>query len=38
MQNRLDITTTRISKAEERIGSIEDKFMENNKTEKKRET
>ena len=37
MQNRLDIITMRIEEAEDRIGDIDDKIMENNKAEKKRE-
>ena len=35
MQNKLDIVTARIEEAEERIGEIEDKTMENNKAEKR---
>jgi len=37
MQNQLDIITMRMKEAEERIGDIEDKIMENNEVEKKRE-
>ena len=37
MQNRLDIVTTRIEEAEDRIGDIADKTMENNESENKTE-
>ena len=37
MQNQLDVMTMRMSKAEEQISDIEDKIMENNEAEKKRE-
>ena len=37
MQNRWDIMTMRSEEAEERIGDTEDKIMENNEAEKKRE-
>ena len=37
MQNKLDRVTMRIKEAEERIGEIEGKIMENNEAEKKRE-
>ena len=37
MQNKLDTGTVRTEKAEERIGEIEDKTMENNEAEKKRD-
>ena len=37
MQNQLDTVTMRIEEAEERIGDIEDKILENNEAEKKRE-
>ena len=35
MQNKLDTVTARIEEAEERIGEIEDKFLENNEAGKK---
>ena len=36
MQNKLDAVTARMEEAEERIGEIEDKIMENDEAEKKR--
>ena len=36
MQNKLATITVSMEEAEERIGEIEDKFMEKNETEKKR--
>ena len=37
LQSRMDDMEARIDEAEQRISSIEDKHMENNKAEKKRE-
>ena len=37
MQNKLDTRTARMEDAEERIGEIEDKIMENDEAEKQRE-
>ena len=35
MQNKLDAVTARMEEAEERIGEMEDKIMENGEAEKK---
>ena len=37
MQNKLDTVTARMEEADERLGEIDDKIMENNEADKKRE-
>ena len=37
MHNKLDTATARMEEAEERIGETEDKIIENDESEKKRE-